>query len=269
MSNRKSWRPWISSVGVVIVGSFVTGEREAASAAAAVRSALVVRPADAASSCGSQRLVGTSPARYCTSPDFERPCGASAVSRFVHVMIGTAALNGTPLVSAFQTAPPPSEMPSAPICVSEISGRAREPGEELARVLHVARAVEAEEPFGDAVAAGIALERGVAGRREVLRRDRLHVLVLAAEAVEEHDGGPAAGRRSAVGLDERAGEIGAVRGDEGQLLRGRREAPIRRTRVQRRLTQGGRTGGPRRATGYPYSTIVVWMRGPSASSTRA
>jgi len=33
-------------------------------------------------------------------------------------------LNGTPAAVAFQTAPPPSEMPNAPICVSEISGRA-------------------------------------------------------------------------------------------------------------------------------------------------
>ena len=39
-------------------------------------------------------------------------------------MIGTMALNGMPAVVAFHTAPPPSEMPSAPICVSEISGRA-------------------------------------------------------------------------------------------------------------------------------------------------
>src|SRR5579864_2121209 len=118
MSKRKSWRPWMSSVGVLIVGSFASGERVLASAAAAVRSLLAARPADAASSCGSHRLVGTSPARYWTSPDFESPCGASEVSRFVHVMTGTAALNGTPFVNAFQTAPPPSEMPSAPMFVS-------------------------------------------------------------------------------------------------------------------------------------------------------
>src|SRR5436305_5888341 len=123
MSNRKSCRPWITSVGVAIEDNEGSGERDDASAAAAARSVLDERPAEAASSCGSQRLVGTRPARYCTRPDFDRPCGASAVRRFVHVMIGTAALNGIPPVSAFQTAPPPSEMPSAPICESEISGR--------------------------------------------------------------------------------------------------------------------------------------------------
>src|SRR4051794_31733330 len=110
MSKRKSWRPWIRSVGVVIDASFAAGERVLAIAAAPERSALVVSPAEAARSCGSHRLVGTSPARYWTRPDFESPCGASAVSRFVHVMIGTTALNGTPFVNAFQTAPPPSEM---------------------------------------------------------------------------------------------------------------------------------------------------------------
>src|SRR5260370_39385852 len=99
-------------------GGCVGGEGEAEGAAAGGRSVPPGRPAEAARSWGSQRLVGTRPARYCTSPDFERPCGASAVSRFVHVMIGTAALNGTPLVRAFQTAPPPSEMPSAPMFVS-------------------------------------------------------------------------------------------------------------------------------------------------------
>src|SRR3954453_21636158 len=108
------------SVGVVIDGNAGSGDRDDASAAAAVRSALDVRPADAASRCGSHRLVGTRPAGYWTGPDFDRLCGASAVSRFVHVMIGTAALNGMPAVSAFHTAPPPSEMPSAPIWVSEI-----------------------------------------------------------------------------------------------------------------------------------------------------
>src|SRR4051812_27646524 len=61
-----------------------------------------------------------------------------------------------------------------------------EKGEELFRVLDISCAVQAEEPLGGAVAAGIALERLVAGRREELRRERLHVLMLAAEPVEEH-----------------------------------------------------------------------------------
>src|SRR3954452_24556188 len=115
MSKRKSCRPWISRVGVAIDASLEAAERDAESAVAGPRSALVVRPGDAARSCGSHLLVGTSPARYCTRPDFESPCGASAVRRLVHVITGTIALNGTPLVTAFQTAPPPREMPSAPI----------------------------------------------------------------------------------------------------------------------------------------------------------
>src|SRR3954447_14307218 len=124
MSKRKSCRPWMSSVGVLIDDSAETGERVEAKAAAAVRSVLTASPVEAARSCGSHRLVGTSPARNCTRPDFDSPRGASEVRRFVQVMTGTIALNGIPATAAFQTAPPPSEMPSAPICVSEISGRA-------------------------------------------------------------------------------------------------------------------------------------------------
>ena len=37
-------------------------------------------------------------------------------------MAGTMALNGTPATAAFQTAPPPSERPKAPIWVSETPG---------------------------------------------------------------------------------------------------------------------------------------------------
>jgi len=95
-----------------------------ASAVTVAMFVLVTSELDAASRSGSQRLCGTSEASSWTSPDFERLCGASAVARFVQVITGTIALKGTPAAVAFQTAPPPSEMPSAPICVSEISGRA-------------------------------------------------------------------------------------------------------------------------------------------------
>jgi len=40
------------------------------------------------------------------------------------VIAGTIALNGTPATAAFQTTPPPSERPKAPICVSDTSLRA-------------------------------------------------------------------------------------------------------------------------------------------------
>ena len=102
-------------------------------------------------------------------------------------------------------------------------GARREPGEQLLRVLHVARPVEPEEAARDAVPARVARERRVAGRREEGRRDRLHVLVLAAETVEEHHRRPAAGRRRPVRLGERAGELRAVGRRDRQLLRRRRE----------------------------------------------
>src|SRR5436853_2099296 len=123
MSKRKSCRPWMRSVGVVIDERLEATERDALSAFTVAMFVLVTREPEAASRSGSQRLWGTSEASSCTRPDFESPCGASEVERFVQVMIGTIALNGTPAEVAFHTAPPPSEMPSAPICVSEISGR--------------------------------------------------------------------------------------------------------------------------------------------------
>ena len=104
-----------------------------------------------------------------------------------------------------------------------VTGARREPREELARVLDVARAVEPEEALRHAVAPRVALERLVARRREELRRERLHVLVLAAEAVEEHHAGIAADGRGLVGDDDRARELRAVRGRDRQLLRRRRE----------------------------------------------
>src|SRR4051794_1292716 len=124
MSKRKSRRPWISSVGVATDESREIGERDAASAFTVAMFVLEMSDCFAASSSGSQRLSGTALPSNETSPDLERPCGASAVARFVHVITGTIALKGTPATVAFQTAPPPSEMPTAPICVSEISGLA-------------------------------------------------------------------------------------------------------------------------------------------------
>ena len=124
MSKRKSRRPWISKVGVVIVEMCEIGDRVAASAFTAAMFVLETSDGFAARSSGSHRLSGTAAASSETRPDFGRPCGASAVARFVHVITGTIALNGTPATVAFHTAPPPIENPSAPICVSEISGLA-------------------------------------------------------------------------------------------------------------------------------------------------
>src|SRR5919201_5080458 len=115
MSKRKSRRPWIISAGVDTDASFDIGERLAASAFTVPMFVLLLSDGCAASNAGSQRLGGTSPARYCTRPDFDNPCGASAVTRFVQVITGTIALKGTPATAAFHTRPPPSETPSAPM----------------------------------------------------------------------------------------------------------------------------------------------------------
>ncbi len=235
----------MSSVGVVIDGSFGATERLAPSALTAAMLVLVTSEPEAASRSGSQRLCGTSAARYCTRPDFDSPCGASAVVRFVHVMIGTIALNGTPADAAFQTAPPPREMPSAPICVSEISGRAVS-HVKSSRVSCTSRGPSSpKRPSETTVASRVAFERRVAGGREEPRRDRLHVLMPSAEAVEEHRGGPAAGRRRAVRLDERAGELRAVGRRDRQLLRGRRETPSPRKRAPRRAMTARKSGRPK------------------------
>src|ERR1700719_2312628 len=122
MSKRKSWRPWTSSVGTEIDGSCASGDRAAAAAAAAAVTVPCASVSEAASRSGSQRDAGVSAARSATSSVFATPCGASAVCRFVHVITGTIALKGTPAAVAFHTAPPPSEMPSAPISVSDTSG---------------------------------------------------------------------------------------------------------------------------------------------------
>src|SRR5205809_3360206 len=106
MSKRKSRRPWIINVGVASPASFEIGEREAASVFTEAMFVLVTSDDFAASRSASQRLSGTRDASSWTSPDFERPCGASAVARFVQVITGTIALNGTPATAAFQTAPP-------------------------------------------------------------------------------------------------------------------------------------------------------------------
>ena len=138
-------------------------------------------------------------ARMLTSPDFDRPCGASAGARFVHVITGTIALNGTPATAAFQTAPPPSEMPSAPICVSETSLAPANQSKSSCVSCTSRGPSRPNEPAGRAVPRASHASVGVAGRAKT-RRDRLHVRVRCAEAVEEHDSGPAAGRRRAVGM---------------------------------------------------------------------
>ena len=74
-------------------------------------------------SAGSQFALGAAWERIPISPVFGTPFGLSAAPRFVQVIAGTIALNGTPATAAFQTSPPPRDKPNAPICVSETSLR--------------------------------------------------------------------------------------------------------------------------------------------------
>ena len=150
--------------------------------------------------------------RIPTRPVFGTPFGLSAVPRFVHVIAGTIALNGTPATAAFQTSPPPSERPKAPIWVSETSLRRGEPVEEVLRVLHVPRSVEPELAAGGAGAAGVAGER----RRSRTAPAREPIGSMSAcdcaEPVEEDDSGPAAGRSGAARDEVGARERRRVRG---------------------------------------------------------
>ena len=197
-------------------------------------------PRAAADPSGSSERARRGTARDPTS---KGPAARARSSRFVQVMIGTIALNGTPATARSTRRRRRARCRARRCCVA---GACREPREELARVLHVARAVEAEETFRRAVPARVALERLVAGRREELRRERLHVLVAAAEPVEEHHGGPAAGGCVPVGRHDRAGELGAVRNRDRQLLgrRGRRGGTPeeRGTSTARTMTRRPTTG---------------------------
>ena len=202
-------------------------------------------------------------------PTSRGPAARARSARFVHVITGTIALNGTPAVVAFHTAPPPSEMPSAPICVSEISGRAVSHVKSSRRVLHVARPVEPEQPLRRAVAARVALERRVAGGARNWVASGSMSWWLAAEPVEEHHRRPAAGRGVPSGsTSEQASFAPSDAGIVsccGVALRAptppRASAASERREQDDPATHDGRQG-------IPALRSPPWIRGPSASSTR-
>ena len=183
-------------------------------------------------SCASPKAVGS---QVCTdwrklaiAPVFGQPCGRE---RLVQVGPGDRRddrLERDTLHRSAKTAPPPSEMPMAPICVSETSGSRREPPEGLPQVGHLARPVERDEPARRAVAARVVGENGVALVDQEALRDRRHARARAAEAVEEHDRGPAAGGRRPVREVERRGERHAVVHRAARLRCSRRERERRR-----------------------------------------
>ena len=102
-------------------------EREERAASVLVTAGVTFPCTSACAICaraGSQFEIGTSWVRIPTRPVLGTLFGSSAWPRFVQEIAGTIALKGTPAAVAFQTSPPPSESPSAPISVSETSLRA-------------------------------------------------------------------------------------------------------------------------------------------------
>ena len=95
-------------------------------------------------------------------------------------------------------------MPQAPIFASATSGRGGEPGVDRPRVGDLARAVDRDEPSRLTVPARIEGQEDVALPGETGRLDeRVHLLLVPREAVQEDERRPAAGRRGAVGEVER------------------------------------------------------------------
>ena len=110
--------------GVFTVFSSFRLERVSVQARSAARFLLASASSRIASTDGSSRSLGTELRNWKIAPDLARFCGARAVKRSVHVSQVSTAAHGTPSTSERSTAPPPSEMPQAPIRVLSISGRA-------------------------------------------------------------------------------------------------------------------------------------------------
>ena len=92
-----------------------------------------------------------------------------------------------------------------------------------ARVGDLARAVDPDEPAGLAVPAGVEGEDRVAPAREPVSLDeRVHLLPVAGEPVQEDDRRPAACGRRAVRDVQRRGDRDAVVHPDGDVLPGRR-----------------------------------------------
>jgi hypothetical protein len=91
-----------------------------------------------------------------------------------------------------------------------------------ARVGDLARAVDPDEPSGLAMSPGVEREDRVAPSRESVSLDeRVHLLPVAGEPVEEDDRRPTACWRRAVRDVERRGDRDAVVHPDGDVLPGR------------------------------------------------
>ena len=156
MSKRKSRRPWMSSVGVVDRRELRQRRARRASAVTApVRARRRARstPRAARDPSGS---AARATASSWTSPDFESPCGASAVAEVRprdHRDDRLERNAGDGRVPDRAAAERDAER--ADLRVGDLGPR-REPGEELLRVQHVARPVEPERAARRAVPARVA-----------------------------------------------------------------------------------------------------------------
>ena len=225
---------------------------------------------DAARRSGSQRLCGTSEASSWTRPDFDSPCGASALVRFVQVITGTIALNGTPATVAFQTAPAAERDAVARRSACRRSRSRREPGEELAScpARRAARRARTGRRRRRARARRMRAPRSRPARGTAsqaapcpgARPPRPWKSITA--------GQPPVGGVPSGSVSEQASVTPSLRRDR-QLLRRRRE---RRAAPDERDSDDGENVTLRRPTASPRvagSRIAEWILALSASSTRA
>ena len=229
------------------------------------------------SSSGERRSAGIEPERPATRPDLTRPPGASAVYRTVHVSATSTAAHGTPAASEFQIAPPPYEIPQPPIFgVRDVGSRAQ-PVEHRARVGHLTRAVDADEPPGGAVAARVERQHCVVGAYESVRLgEGVHLGAVAREAVQEDDRRPAARRaphhpactgwrRCRPRRPSRSSRPASPSGT-APPADGRRAKTAKRATVNRIFTSAK---GRARAPAPPMSLQSPrWIPAPSVCSTR-
>ena len=156
------------------------------------------------------------------------------------------------------------DAPGADVGVAHL-GEGAEEGAHRDLVGGLARARELDAARRRAVAASGVGERGVAVRDEDLR-DRGHAVLRAAEAVQDDDAGPAAGRCRSVRLVEVVGDRGAVLHRPG--------AGLLRERLSGRDPEERREGDEQKAPheGVRVAAFLqsrVWRTpGPSVSSTR-
>ena len=212
------------NTGVVTDPSF--GRLERAAAHAFTTGTLPVNAAACTgSSVGSRRSGGIEPARPATRPDFDEPlrhqCGVEIGPRLDRD-------HGRPRDAGHERvedrSAPVGDAPGADLRVGDVGPRG-EPVEHLPRVRDLPRPVDADEPAGLPVPSCVEGEDCVSAReRRIALDQRVHLLAVARDAVEEDDGRPAARRWGAVREVESRGERDAVVRRDRDVLLGRDRA---------------------------------------------